>query len=379
MPFSFNAYSAPLAFGFAQAWIYAAVFVLRAWRNERLSDYLFALLLFFLSFEIWEYMLGFGGISVLWKELEFFPRNFSYLIPPLCFFYLKSQLDIDFRFQRKDWLHALPFLLYFVYHVLVYLQGPGFVEFWKKTVHYPWYIQLIEEFSIYLLQAIYFYNAYRLYTDYRKWAPSQFSDPESISFIWYRNFVWAFWLAGLFSALVSIVDIWLELDFWHDWWDELFEVGLIYYLCIAGYGQWQTRKLHFKTEDIVETAPTQVRTEKVEGKELQMWKQKLTQVMETERLFLDPELNLSDLAKHLNTNVSILSAVVNTAFGKNFNDYVNEYRVSEVKKLLDDPQVQHLSLLGIGLECGFNSKSTFNRAFKKATGLSPRDFLGGRS
>jgi AraC-like DNA-binding protein len=379
MPFSFNAYSAPLAFGFAQAWIYAAVFVLRAWRNERMSDYLFALLLFFLSFEIWEYMLGFGGISVLWTELEFFPRNFSYLVPPLCYFYLKSQLDQDFRFRRKDGLHALPFLLHFVYHVLIYLQGPKFVEDWKRTVHFPWGIQLIEEFGIYVLQAVYFYLAYRLYSDYRRWAPSQFSDPESISFVWYRNFIWAFWLTSIFSALVSVVDIWLALDFWHDWWDELFEVGLIYYLCIAGYAQWQTRKLYFKTQAPEDQVPAQMRSEKVEEAELQLWRQKLTSLMETERPFLDPELNLSDLAKRLNTNVSILSAVVNGAFGKNFNDYVNEYRVEAVKHLLKDPQSQHLSLLGIGLECGFNSKSTFNRAFKKATGLSPREFLSGVS
>ncbi|MCU0348885.1 MAG: helix-turn-helix transcriptional regulator, partial [Saprospiraceae bacterium] len=96
--------------------------------------------------------------------------------------------------------------------------------------------------------------------------------------------------------------------------------------------------------------------------------------MTDERLYLEPELTLSDLARRLQTNASVLSAVVNRAFGKNFNDFVNEYRVEAVKRLLEDPKASHLSLLGIGLECGFNSKSTFNRAFRKVTGVAPSEW-----
>jgi AraC-like DNA-binding protein len=311
---------------------------------------------------------------VLWTELEFFPRHFSLLIPPLCYFYLKSQLDVDFRFRRRDWLHALPFLIYFIYHVLIFLQGTDFVENWKKTVHFPWGVELIEGFGGFALQLVYFYWAYRLYRNYRRWAPSQFSDPESLSFSWYRNFILAFWLSSLVTVSMTVLDLWLDLDFWHDWWDELFEVVIIYYLCIAGYAQVQSRKLHFQAEALVEAAPVQVRNEKLDEQDLEIWKQKLTRLMDQEQSYLEPELSLSDLAKRLHTNVSVLSAVVNTAFGKNFNDYVNEYRVDAVKTLLQDPKVRHLSLLGIGLECGFNSKSTFNRAFKKSTGLSPREY-----
>jgi hypothetical protein len=81
MQFDFNLYSTPLLFGFAQAWIYALLFWLRGWRNERLSDWLLGCLLVVMGFEIWEYILGFGGIDLLWNKLEFFPRNFSLLLP----------------------------------------------------------------------------------------------------------------------------------------------------------------------------------------------------------------------------------------------------------------------------------------------------------
>jgi AraC-like DNA-binding protein len=86
-------------------------------------------------------------------------------------------------------------------------------------------------------------------------------------------------------------------------------------------------------------------------------------------------LTLSELATKLNTNTSVLSAVINTGFGKNFNDFVNEYRVETFKRKAAAPDSKHLTLLAIAFDCGFNSKATFNRAFKKVTDLSPKAFL----
>ena len=97
--------------------------------------------------------------------------------------------------------------------------------------------------------------------------------------------------------------------------------------------------------------------------------------MQEEKLYLQPELNLSDIVNRLKTNISILSGVVNSAFGKNFNDFVNEYRVNEFKERIYLPENKNITLLGIAFDCGFNSKATFNRAFKKFTGKSPKDFL----
>lgn len=162
--------------------------------------------------------------------------------------------------------------------------------------------------------------------------------------------------------------------------DELFNAALIYYLCISGYAQTQPRRLHFQPAKAAEEATKQApilpkapkeQTEKITDEELAHWRSQIEKLMADEKPWLDPELSLPDLAQRLQTNASVLSAVVNRAFGKNFNDFVNEYRVEAVKKLLNDPSAGHLSLLGIGLDCGFNSKSTFNRAFRKATGVAP--------
>ena len=93
--------------------------------------------------------------------------------------------------------------------------------------------------------------------------------------------------------------------------------------------------------------------------------------MQTEKLYLNPELTLSTLSEQLNTHNSLLSNVINTGFQKNFNDFVNAFRVADFQEKVKDPTLSHYTLLALAYECGFNSKSTFNRAVKKATGELP--------
>lgn len=380
MAFDFNLYSTPLLFGFVQAWIYAMLFFRRAWRNERLSDLLFGGLLVGFSFEIWEYMLGFGGVEILWNELEFFPRTLSLLLPPLAWFYLKSQFNAAFRFKRKDIVHALPFLVYAIYHLTVFAMGRAFVQHWMQDVHLAFHLDKVQQLLIFIVQLVYFYQAFRLYRQYKAWAPTAFSDTETVDFRWFRNFLVAFFASNLIGWVMTLADLWLKLDFWHDWWDELFNAALIYYLCITGYSQAQPRKLLFQPTPIPldamasDATPTEPRQEKLTAEETQHLRGQIEQLMAVEKRYLEPELTLADLARSLQTNASVLSAAINKAFGKNFNDFVNEYRVADVQRLLQDPAVAHLSLLGMAMECGFNSKSTFNRAFRKVTGKAPSEW-----
>jgi AraC-like DNA-binding protein len=103
-------------------------------------------------------------------------------------------------------------------------------------------------------------------------------------------------------------------------------------------------------------------------------KQKLTQLMVADRVFLTPDLTLPALAQQAGISVHDLSYVLNEGFGENFFQFVNRYRVEEAKRLLTSAQHRHLSILGIAFEAGFSSKTTFNTTFKKLTGQSPSDF-----
>jgi AraC-like DNA-binding protein len=99
--------------------------------------------------------------------------------------------------------------------------------------------------------------------------------------------------------------------------------------------------------------------------------------MTTDKCFLDPDLDLPSLAARMNLTPHELSYLLNKGIGSNFFEFVNSYRVEEAKKLLLSGEHNHYSILGIAYEAGFNSKTTFNTTFKKATGLTPSQFKKG--
>ncbi len=400
MNFYFSAYSTPLLFGFIQGWVYAILLWVRGRREERLSDTLLGWVLVALCFDIWIYMLGFGGIEIFWKELEFFPRTLSWLLPPLVFFYLKSQFDSTFRFRIRDAWHVLPFALDTAYHVLVWAQGPAFVHQWEIKVDYPYLGKPLFALGI-IQQFVYLYWSLQLYWAYQVWVKTQFSETDTISFGWFRNFLIALTITLIFSLIMTLIDLWLDLNYWQDWWGNLVGVILIYYVSIEGYAQVQPgRRLVFQSDVLMVTqrpvslAPVSASVAEEEFVEQQhetvsLSKQapsiaipgelrtlldKLLTYMITEKPYLEPELSLADLARRMHTNPVLLSQVINAGAGKNFNDFVNEYRVEEFKRQVREPANAHLSFLGLALDCGFNSKATFNRAFKKFTGASPKEF-----
>ena len=403
MTFYFSAYSTPLLFGFIQGWVYAVLLWVRGRREERLSDTLLGWVLVALCFDIWIYMLGFGGIEIFWKELEFFPRTLSFLLPPLVYFYLKSQVDTAFRFRSRDAWHILPFVLDTTYHIGVWAQGPAFVHQWEHQVDYPYLGKPLFALSV-AQQFLYLYWSLQLYRAYRVWIKNQFSETDTISFRWFRNFLIALTITLVFSLIMTLLDLWLDLNYWQDWWGNLVGVILIYYVSITGYAQIQPgRRLVFRESDPiplpvslvqpevspVETAqlvfsPVAQQSETtpplvLPSPEVLESRDKLVAYMNAERPYLDPDLSLADLARRLKTTPVLLSQVVNTGVGKNFNDFVNEYRVDEFKQQAQNPANAHLSLLGIALDCGFNSKATFNRAFRKFTGTAPGEFLAVQS
>lgn len=144
---------------------------------------------------------------------------------------------------------------------------------------------------------------------------------------------------------------------------------------ITGFTQHQPLHLVYSSKNkLQEEILTTIATSEPKENNFEELKTKIENSMLEEKLYLEPELSLSDMAQKLKTNTSVLSAAINSTFGKNFNDFVNEYRVKEFKKQIKLPKNQNYTILAVAFECGFNSKATFNRAFKKFTGQSPSRF-----
>jgi len=173
---------------------------------------------------------------------------------------------------------------------------------------------------------------------------------------------------------------------------------LIYYVGIRGYRQFESEPLLASagpgsidgetdnTEGLMKDqtgfTPAELDKDKISDEQQAVLQQKYQYVAEQiikafseEKIYLDAELNVQSLAKRLNLSPVVLSASIKHAFNKNFRNFVNEYRVEEVKKRLVNPAARQLSLLGIAYECGFNSEASFYRIFKSLTGISPKEYL----
>jgi len=106
-------------------------------------------------------------------------------------------------------------------------------------------------------------------------------------------------------------------------------------------------------------------------------KTKLQHLIESEKPYLNPDLTLRTLANQLGIHANQLSWLLNNGLGKNFNTFINHYRLEEFKVTAHLPENSHLTIMSIAYDCGFNSKTVFNTCFKNETGLTPKEFLKG--
>jgi AraC-like DNA-binding protein len=138
------------------------------------------------------------------------------------------------------------------------------------------------------------------------------------------------------------------------------------------------REIQSQQSDALQEVPMPKEEERagLSDEELLRQKDRLTGVVEKQTLYLNPELRLSDLAAAVGMRPYRVSEVLNRGLHTSFYDLINRYRVAKAQQLLCSPSASHLNLLGVAMESGFKSKSVFNEAFKKKTGLTPSQFRG---
>jgi AraC-like DNA-binding protein len=290
------------------------------------------------------------------------------LIGPLLWFYVLELTGSRVRLNAYALGHFIPFIVIVFCSISFrsFLNDTPVTRLLDNHPRLPftifWMVMVIQ-FSCYqfLIQ--------RKWREYQQLIQQEVSNTEDINISWVRFFTTVFLVVN-FSFLVSLIAV-IHLDIMNWVWKS---AAMILSLSIValGYKGILQKEIFF--------APSASRRPPVEppvpldNKADSELIEKLRQYMQNERPFLDPELSLSTLSKAIGLNRNQLSQLINTGIGENFYDFINQYRVEEVKKLMLDPQKRNYNLLGIALEAGFKSKSTFNLIFKRFTGLTPTEY-----
>lgn len=378
--------------------VYAFMLWRRGYKQDSLSDKLLGWFLFFAALFVVPWMTGFAGWYVqgtVYREILFYtPFVHGLFMGPLLYFYVRSITNFHFRFSKKDLLHFVPGAAYLLWSLIVVVTDKLILKKYFLMDGYSdpdfdgWY-QWLQNISIlfYLVLSIRFYRQYKQYVMF------EFSFVDVANLNWLRNFLIAFaiiTILPLLEELLSFFPFFQNLDYKGSWYSFFVFAVVVYYVAINGFNAVVVplRKLLFEPELLLQykspallTAATTTEAEfeivesKINNIELDNWKEKISMLMQSQHLYENAELTLSQLAKQLSTNPSLLSKVINTGFGINFNDFVNEYRINAMLEKLKQGEQKNQTLLGIAFDCGFNSKATFNRAFKKQTGLSPKEWM----
>ncbi|HLP64307.1 helix-turn-helix domain-containing protein [Flavobacterium sp.] len=157
---------------------------------------------------------------------------------------------------------------------------------------------------------------------------------------------------------------------------RLFSSFLLYWIGYQGFFRYYLTSERIEIRSVIEQASSknkQVKSFEENTKKIEKFNQIENYITESD-CYLDPNLSLKSLSEELNISVSLLSQIINQGSQYNFSDYINQFRVNKAKEFLKDKSFENYTIESIGLECGFNSKSTFYAAFKKFTSLTPIAF-----
>ena len=305
--------------------------------------------------EAFPHLLGILGIAV-------------YVVGPALYLFVRYSLSPTFQLSPLDGLHLLP-LVYPIWKSIQIVQWEVSEKLYvielllhpRKEMYSWWDIILGSQMSYWMLG--YLVLAYAMCHRVLQTPPSFEADG---GIRWLQKFCLGGILLILLDLAIKFISFGLDVPGFVM--EYLLAAVMSVGIHIAGYvalGKLPNLKAHRKK---YQTSP-------LNAKQIQQHQQRLLQLMEEQQPWLRPQLKLTDLASLMNIPPHHLSQVLNAGLKTNYAHFINQYRVEEVKRRLIHPDYQHYSILAIGLDCGFQTKTNFNRVFKNLAGMSPSAYM----
>jgi AraC-like DNA-binding protein len=302
---------------------------------------------------------------------------FDFVVAQLFYLYVRSLTEESPRLRRRDLLHFVPAALCVLYLVPYYLAGADYKLAAQETEEEARWYYARASLAIPLALA-YLLLAGRRVVLYFRGARRGSGVPDThaavqLKFLVY--FVSGLWLVALLRLALDFYDP----VFFYAYTSAALPLGatvFVYGLAFLALRAPQGLAAAAATpaEKGAAAPARKYGRSALTPERGDAFLKRLLGVMETEKPYTDGGLTLPGLAARLSVSTHHLSQVINERLGQSFNDFVNSYRVEEAKRRMADPAAGHYSLLAIAEEVGFNSKSSFNTAFKKQTGMTPSEF-----
>lgn len=287
--------------------------------------------------------------SGLDKQLPFFisiTLGFNYLIGPLLYFYIRS----DHNGTYVNYYHFIPFGIY----ILFYFSFPFLEANTQSSIRI---IQVLLQNTHLLIYALVIYS----------WIENNrnVNNGENKVHQWRKQISWSF-LGYVASFLIYYILVWTSLlRVEYDYMISFASAFFIYFVGYKGFANPQLINQYGKIKYEKSTLSAQASKAVLD---------KIKELLDHKKLYLDSEFKLSNLAEHLSMSTHHISQVINQSEGKSFSDFINEYRLKEAQLILADPNKKEVKLIEVAYDTGFNNKASFNNAFKKIIGMSPSQY-----
>lgn len=358
-----------LAFVLIANGVFASCVLILKRENKSANLYLSALA-FILSLWLCDTFFRVAGIYEQKPSFYFLPIYFSFGFGPLMYFYTLQLTKKEFHLSNRLYFHFIPVFLQCLFYCFLQLKDYSFRrDFWLE-IHRPYTydIELILSFTSLIVYLILSRNQV---VRYRRQIENSFSDVSRITLKWLNQLHILLFMLSFFWLFETIAR--LVWNFYPYTPFSSLSIGfVILFIAIGGILQ---KDLSFAIEPLSnqssETINRQDEHEVIDTKEVE----RIQQILVEKELFLIPDITLKNFSEHVGLSPRETSRLINKGLNMSFIDFINSYRVERFKDLADSKKVEHLSLLGIAYESGFNSKSTFNRVFKKMEGKSPSSYL----
>lgn len=312
-----------------------------------------AICLFFLSVSMFLHVFAEHLSVINFIKHELIVNLISLLYGPFLYFYIRTLTLQTFKFQKRSFLHFIPFFILLISSYILYVL---FRDLYSLIL----YIIKITTFIHVFLYLIYLFILLKRYSNKIK---ESFSTLDKINLNWLKYLLIIFiiiWISAVISESFLIIS-----------WDYFWMLVSILMYIIGYFALWQPEIFKIEVKDEVLIKDNKYEKSSLTFEMAEKYFIKLKELMEKEKPYLKAGLTLPDLAKMLNISTHHLSQLLNQKSKQNFFEFINQYRIEEAKRLIKNLQYKNIKIVEIGYEVGYNSISSFNNAFKKNTSLTP--------